>query len=123
MKRIAVLAAVAALVLAGCKKPEAPQTLEVTAPDKPADELTPAGGEVAEVPEEKPVETVKTAPKEETPKPAEKERTYVVQPKDTLWSIAAKFYGDGKLWRKIAEANGITDAKKLSVGKVLKIPK
>lgn len=121
MKRIAVVAAVAAMVLAGCKKPKGPQTTDIAAPGKSADELTPAGGEVAEVPEERPV---KTTPKpDETAKPAAKERTHVVQPKDTLWSLAVKFYGDGKQWKKIAAANGITDEKKLPVGKVLKIPK
>lgn len=123
MKRIAVLAAVAALVLAGCKKPEGPQTMELTAPDRPADELTPAGGEVAEVPEEKPVKTVKPAPKQETPKPAEKERTYVVRPRDTLWSIAKKFYGDASRYKEIAKYNNITDPNKIRVGQVLKIPK
>ena len=30
---------------------------------------------------------------------------YVVEPGDSLWSIAEKMYGDGRLWTKIAEEN------------------
>jgi len=41
---------------------------------------------------------------------------------DTLWDLAVKHYGDGTQWKKIAKANGITDPKKLPVGKELKIP-
>jgi len=55
------------------------------------------------------------------PLPVE-EQTYVVQNKDTLWSIAQRFYGDGKQWKKIAHANGIADETKLSVGTTLIIP-
>ena len=49
-------------------------------------------------------------------------QTYVVQKKDTLWSIAQSFYGDGKQWKKIADANGINDPAKLAVGMTLMIP-
>lgn len=45
--------------------------------------------------------------------------TYTVCPGDTLWSIATRFYGDGTLWRTLAEQNGITNPKKLQVGRVL----
>ena len=46
-------------------------------------------------------------------------RTYTVCAGDTLWGIAVRFYGDGTLWRTLAEKNGISDAKKLQVGTVL----
>lgn len=42
---------------------------------------------------------------------------------DTLWQMAVNHYGDGRKWKLIANANGITDPKKLPVGVVLKIPK
>lgn len=55
--------------------------------------------------------------------PREEERitpqTYIVRAGDTLWSIAARFYGDGTLWRVLAEKNGVADPKKLTVGRVL----
>lgn len=54
--------------------------------------------------------------------PAAAANTYIVQPKDTLWSIAVKVYGDGKKWRQIADANGISDPKKLAAGQSLVIP-
>lgn len=42
---------------------------------------------------------------------------------DTLWDYAVKYYGDGTQWKKIAEANGIKDPKKMKIGTVLEIPK
>jgi len=41
---------------------------------------------------------------------------------DTLWSIAKRYYGDGKRYTDIMRANGITDPKKLRVGQQLIIP-
>jgi len=46
-------------------------------------------------------------------------QTYTVRAGDTLWGIATRFYGDGTRWRTLAEKNGVTDPKKLQVGKVL----
>ena len=46
-------------------------------------------------------------------------RTYTVRQGDTLWDIACRFYGDGTRWRAIAAKNGVTDPRKLQVGKVL----
>jgi len=53
---------------------------------------------------------------------ASDDETYVVQEKDTLWSIAVQLYGDGQKWRDIAEANGIADETKIAVGTTLIIP-
>lgn len=41
---------------------------------------------------------------------------------DTLWSLAERYYGDGKRWRDIAQANGITNERRLIVGTELVIP-
>ena len=49
-------------------------------------------------------------------------KTYEVKPGDTLRGIAEKFYDDASLDDLIAEANGITDATQLSVGRILTIP-
>lgn len=46
-------------------------------------------------------------------------QTYTVRAGDTLWAIASRFYGDGTLWRVLAEKNGVSDPKKLQEGRVL----
>ena len=49
---------------------------------------------------------------------------YEVKKGDTLWKIAENFYGDGKLYKKIFEANTdiLKDPNKIQVGQKLKIP-
>jgi len=45
--------------------------------------------------------------------------TYTVVKGDTLWEIACRFYGDGTRWRELAARNGVSDPRKLPIGKVL----
>jgi nucleoid-associated protein YgaU len=49
---------------------------------------------------------------------------YHVQRGDTLWSIAARMYGDGRLWRRIADGNesSVTNADRIRPGQVLVVP-
>lgn len=47
---------------------------------------------------------------------------YIVQAGDTLGKIAAKTLGSASRYMEIANANGITDPNRISVGQVLKIP-
>lgn len=49
-------------------------------------------------------------------------KTYTIQPKDTLYSIAKNQLGDGKRWKEIVEINPGLDAAKLKVGQVIKMP-
>ncbi len=49
--------------------------------------------------------------------------TYVVQPNDTLGSIATLMYGSKKSWKTIADYNNIQDPNKVYPGDVLKIKK
>jgi LysM repeat protein len=53
-----------------------------------------------------------------------KDRSYVVQQGDTLFSISRKFYKSPKHWKEILNANrkNIHDPKKLTVGQSLVIP-
>ena len=46
-------------------------------------------------------------------------RTYTVKKGDTLWGIACRFYGDGTKWGTLAAKNGVSDPRKLQIGKVL----
>lgn len=47
---------------------------------------------------------------------------YRVQPGDTLWSLADRFYGNGRRWSEIAGANSIGQGQGLQSGAVIKIP-
>lgn len=51
-------------------------------------------------------------------------RTHWVQPGETLYSIARRYYGDEKLWRKIYYANDrrLTDPDNIPVGIKLIVP-
>lgn len=51
--------------------------------------------------------------------------TYKVKKGDTLWAIAQKYYGDGRKWRKILEANTdkVKNPRTMKVGIELVIPK
>ena len=49
--------------------------------------------------------------------------TRVVKRGDTLSSIAAQMYSNPALWRVIADANNVDDARKILVGQTLQIPK
>ncbi len=46
-------------------------------------------------------------------------KTYTVVKGDTLWDIAARFYGSGTKWGVLAEKNGITNPRLLQIGTVL----
>lgn len=48
---------------------------------------------------------------------------YVVQPGDSLASIANAVYGDSNAWIRIAEANNITSPNSVEVGMTLVIPR
>ena len=126
----------AALVLVavmgfGCedqKREDVPQVdldeLEVETPAETGPEVT----SESPVAEAVPVEPVRAEPPRppvstETPTPAAG-RSYTMQPGDTLYTLARRFYGDGKLWTKIYEANKdkIRDVYDIPVGTQLTIP-
>lgn len=51
-----------------------------------------------------------------------RDQRYVIQPGDSLASIAQQVYGDPTRWRDIARANNIAEPYSLSVGQRLRIP-
>ncbi|WP_406233357.1 LysM peptidoglycan-binding domain-containing protein [Nocardia sp. NBC_01009] len=68
-------------------------------------------------------EEVPAAPAaEEVPPPPPAVQTYTVEPGDTLWAIAERFYGDGNRYQEIANASGIDNPDAINVGQVLTIP-
>ncbi len=48
---------------------------------------------------------------------------YTVKAGDNLWNIARKQYGDAQMWKKIEDANGVENVRRLKIGQMLKIPK
>jgi nucleoid-associated protein YgaU len=97
---------------AGCgpKKTEELPMVDVapTTPETPVEPLPPPATDV----------TVKPVA------PTAAAQTHTVQKGDTLYSLANRYYGDGKLWPKILEANRdkIKNEKTVPIGAVLKIP-
>jgi LysM repeat protein len=64
-----------------------------------------------------------SAPRAENATAAERASgTYVVQPGDTLFSIARKFYHSAGRWKEIRDANKLENAKQLKPGETLQIP-
>jgi LysM repeat protein len=79
------------------------------------------------LPEPSPAPGVATAPSIPTapstpPITAPTVRTYTVKAGDTLGAIAREFYGSAAKYTIIAEANNITDPRRIWVGQVLTIP-
>ncbi|WP_433758874.1 LysM peptidoglycan-binding domain-containing protein [Nocardia sp. CA-135398] len=74
-------------------------------------------------PEPEPVAEQAAAPAaEEVPPPPPAAQTYTVEPGDTLWAIAERFYGDGSRYQEIANASGIDNPDAINPGQVLTIP-
>ncbi len=100
-----------------------PAELEATAPPDPAPAAT--GGPAVTATPAAEVETPTEPPPATTAKPTGgTPGTYMVKRGDTLYSLAKRFYGDGKLWTRIADANPdkVRDVTAIPVGAVLTIP-
>lgn len=50
--------------------------------------------------------------------------THTVQPGETLWSLAARYYGNGHKWRELAASNGLAEGgeRGIEVGQLLRVP-
>lgn len=55
-----------------------------------------------------------------TPQPVQ-EKTHVVQPGESLWMLASRWFGDGSTYLQIMTENNLT-SDQLEVGQVLKVP-
>lgn len=72
-------------------------------------------------------EPAETAPTNATPAVATttlppKFETYVIKAGDTMSSIAAEWFGEGKKWDLIAKANPLIDPTKMQIGQKLNLP-
>ncbi len=118
VRTILVLAA-GLLLVVGCeaeKRDEVPQlSAEELQPPLPVE---PAPVAVTEV------EPTTGSEGEAPPAPSAGSQTYPMKAGATLYGVARRFYGDGKLWTKILEANKdkIRDVADIPVGTVLAIP-
>jgi nucleoid-associated protein YgaU len=88
-------------------------------PPEPAAEEAEPQAASEDVAEPAAAEVPEAAP-EPAPEPAV--RTYTVEPGDTLWAIAERFYGDGSKFQAIADASGIPNPDSIQPGQVLTIP-
>lgn len=102
--------------------PEPPA--EEPLPFAPEPELGDAAGTTIELPTSAPEPDLPFAPEPMPTATATQERVHVVQKGDSLYSLAQRYYGNGKYWRVILEANGdvIEDPDALKLGWELTIP-
>lgn len=128
MNRIAAIAVVAMIVFAGgCsmfgKKSSVSSTSpNLTPPPPPPVQPQPAPAPAVAAAPTAPVTPVSYDP---APLPDSKPaagRTYVVKKGDTLWSIAARTYGDGKQYRRIVAANPGIKGDQIKVGQTITLP-
>jgi 5'-nucleotidase len=86
----------------------------------PAETAKPA--ETAPAEPAKPAETTPAQPAQPAAPAPGAEANHVIARGDTYWDLAVKYYGDGAMWHKIADANPGHEPRRLPVGATLKIP-
>ncbi|BBO73308.1 hypothetical protein DSCW_07250 [Desulfosarcina widdelii] len=68
------------------------------------------------------ISTASTTASQSTPKISGEYTLHEIQPGESLSKIAKKYYGDYKLFRVIADYNGIDDPTSIKVGQKVKVP-
>jgi len=121
MRYALALLLVAMVGLTGCHKKNKDITMAVNEP--PSQSLD----ELSAVPAPEPTPAVvvpyPAAPVYQAPAPAPTgERTYIAQPKDTLWGIATRELGNGRRWHDIADINPGLTPQNLKAGQTIKLP-
>lgn len=106
-----------ALLGTGCIVKKNPNSEVMDLNDTPPSEPTQSVEPVTAV---QPVQT--PAPVQSEPAPVAAPRTHTIAAGDTLWSLAVKYYGDGKQSKKILEANPGLEPTRMSIGKKITIP-
>jgi len=107
------------LLVVGCQAKKPNEVPPLSAEElQPLPPVEPAPVAVTEV------ETTTGSEGKMPPAPPTGSQTYTMKAGDTLYGVARRFYGDGKLWTKIFEVNKdkIRDVADIPVGTVLAIP-
>ncbi len=89
--------------------------------EKPAGDMK-AEEPKAEMKAEEPKAEMKTEMKPAEDKMMMKGEEYVIQKGDNFWDLSRKFYGDARMWNKLAEANPSMKAKGLQIGAKITVP-
>jgi nucleoid-associated protein YgaU len=117
------------LVLYAADGPAWSTKTETASPPPPAPVAEPAAEDlddkgVSQEPEpaENAVQEPAAEPPPVEPAPQPAARTHTVEPGDTLWAIAERFYGDGNKYQVIADASGVPNPDLIYPGQVLTIP-
>ena len=79
-------------------------------------QYVPAGVKICKIKKNK-IRNKKIRSANKTPAPKTKAKKYKVKKGDCLWSIAKKFYGDGRKWKKLNKGNP-----KIYAGQIITIP-
>ncbi len=90
--------------------------------DAPDDGSEPADGTVSESPSDPEPDTPDREISEAEESGSPEYTEYTVQARDSLWTIAASWFGDGSKWDLIARANPTIDPQHLREGMVLRLP-
>ncbi|HOD81977.1 MAG: LysM domain protein [Planctomycetes bacterium ADurb.Bin126] len=119
---ICVLLAAGAIV--GCEnKPKVDPAMTQPPTTQPAAQPLPAAPALDTAPKPPippaPPVALPAPPKVDTPAGG---TTYVVQARDTLWSIAKQKLGDGKRWKEITAMNPGLTPENLKAGQTIKLP-
>jgi 5'-nucleotidase len=107
--------------------PSVPPGAAPAEPAKPAEAAPAEAAKPAEAAPAEPAKPAETQPAETAPvQPAAPapgaETSHVIVKGDTYWDLAVKYYGDGTMWKKIANANPGEEPRRLLIGATLKIP-
>lgn len=127
---VLVVVSVAAMLVVGCgpKKEELPPLEPAEAPPAAtAPGKAPVAMETMPPPpvaRPRPLAGEKPATEKAPPADVAGGQSYTVKAGDTLYTLAKRFYGDGKLWTRIADANKdrIKDVSRVPIGTTLTIP-
>jgi nucleoid-associated protein YgaU len=93
-------------------------------PAAPARQEEPKAAEKSEKPTFSALSLLGRDDKKAKPAKAGEQRTYVVQPGDTLFRVSEKFYGDSAHWRRIRDANRarIDPDGRIRAGQIIVVP-